>query len=150
MPEAKDIVFEIWRLQERRCYYAMSAAGAGIGYALATVSPDLSLLETRIFLATVTLWSISFLSGFKVLSSLNHAMVISKQAHTDRQKIHPQNSEVHRILDNVIEQSAESVGRRIFQFKWIQMLSLIAGALAFVFIKVDVCAALSLTASTKS
>ncbi len=60
----------MWRMDEKRCYYLMSGAGAGIGYSLATIQPDISVIQTRLLLGSLICWSASFLFGHKVVSNL--------------------------------------------------------------------------------
>ena len=65
-----ETIFQMWRMDEKRCYYLMSGAGAGIGYSLATIQPDISVIQTRLLLGSLICWSASFLFGHKVVSNL--------------------------------------------------------------------------------
>jgi type III secretory pathway component EscV len=125
----------------------MSSAGAGIGYALATVEDELSAAKTLVFIAVVALWAMSFLAGFKNLSYLNLTMVLSKSVIEEREKPSHQTSELQKAITNAVTDTSEKIGRGFKFFESLQMLALVAGALTFVFLKVDVCTAIAFVLS---
>lgn len=137
MSTSKEIVFELWRLHERRCYFQMSSAGAGIGYALATTEPNLPQGEGRVLLLSMALWAFSFLCGFKVIKGVAAAMSISKVTIEERAKL-PNHTDIHNAFGTIVKESSDKVGARFDFFQTAQMLLLIAGALVFIGLKIDV------------
>ncbi len=113
MSDSKEIVFELWRLQERRSYYLMSAAGAGIGYALATISHEITLVQSQILLLAMLLWSLSFLCGYFVIRSVASAMFLSKNAIEFRRSL-PDDQTSHDWLEDQVNRDGSKIGWKSF------------------------------------
>ena len=137
MSASKEVTFEMWRLQERRCYFTMSSAGAGIGYALATVEAELTTMETRVFLLTILLWAISFLAGLKLLTVVSEAMRISRLNVIEGKRF-SSSPDALTALREVMHESTEKLGETNKFVGTVQLISLIGGAISFVFLKIDV------------
>ncbi len=116
----------------------MSSAGAGIGYALVTVEKALSGGETRLLLVALSLWALSFLTGLIVLRSLGAAIRVSKALLDERRNIQSEANEAHGALSSARDQTGNAIGRSLTRAKFFQVLFLSLGAVAFIFLKVDV------------
>lgn len=142
MSDSKEIVFELWHLQERRSYNLMSAAGAGIGYALATISREITLVQSQILLLAMLLWSLSFLCGYFVVRSVASAMFLSKNAIEFGRSL-PDDRTLHDWLKDQVKRDGSKIGWKSLFFHRAQISLLMLGAFAFTFVKIDVLAALT-------
>ena len=137
MTVVKEIVFELWRLAERRCYFVMSSAGAGIGYSLVVVDSSLDAFETRALLVAISFWAASFISGIWSLSAISRAMNFSRNAIEFRQR-YEQTQPMQEAISEIILPDEKKVFLHMsFSYRF-QLVTLLLGAFSFVFVKVDV------------
>jgi hypothetical protein len=147
MTIVKEITFEIWRSSEKRCYYLMSSAGAGIGYSLVTLTENQTAADLRMMVAALVCWAISFLFGIRTLGRLNALMGFSKNISggnaglSQLRQIAP--NQTHELLDG----EAESLGSRTSSAQTMQLTLLIGGALLLILSRIDVDVFLGLPSS---
>ena len=129
----------MWKLGERRSYYLMSASGAGIGYALATIDQNISISQSQMLLVSILFWSISFAYGLRRLHFLSELMRISVLNLTELPQFQREPSlfaEMQKISKNAGDEnsSSEKLKARF------QNAFLLLGALAFIPTKIDLVA----------
>ena len=138
MTTVKEITFEIWRSSEKRCYYLMSAAGAGIGYSLATLKDDQTTIELRVIVAALICWAFSFLFGLNVLARLNALMGFSKNISGGNSDL----TQLRQIAPNqtraILDDEARKLGSGATIAQTLQLILLIAGALLLIWSRIDV------------
>ncbi|MEJ8561532.1 hypothetical protein QTO30_10110 [Yoonia sp. GPGPB17] len=144
MSTSKEIVFEMWRANERRCYFLMSSAGAGIGYALATIDPNITTLDTRLLLISLLFWSVSFLLGLKFLDGVGTAMVMSKTIAEDASKVAQTRPEFQAEFKTMLENEKSKLGLKQNRYEKGQLFLLILAAIFLVFSKVEILAAIGI------
>ena len=79
----KELSFEMWRMLEKQIYFQMSAAGAGMGYALATIDKSISTPQSRILLLALFIWALSFWFGSRAVSKLTNLVGIGRMLTED-------------------------------------------------------------------
>ncbi|RLJ59498.1 hypothetical protein BCF46_1647 [Litoreibacter meonggei] len=144
MSHYDETVFEIWRMAEKRCYYLMSAAGAGIGYSIATIDADIDVFQSRILLASLLCWAISFFSGLATIANLK--IVIGGFAVTPNNLAEAKSKgseEVEKLIQG-INQFSSHLGARSKLHHSTQIAFLSFGALLLVMTKIDISKALGL------
>ncbi|MET4129177.1 hypothetical protein [Roseovarius sp. MBR-6] len=135
-----EIIIERWRFQERQCFYAFSAAGAAIGYAIVTSSNLASGSAIRFLMAALILWTFSMLCGLKLLSLLSLAQRMSLAA----MRLKGNTAEL-KIADTEFIHDDKIVGRKISCYRNLQVIFLLIGALVYLPSVVDFALAFDLT-----
>ena len=137
-----ETIFEIWRMREKRSYYLMSAAGAGIGYTLATIQPDITVSETRLVLASLLAWALSFFSGHFAVSNLKTVVGFFISTPEKLNDSRSQGPDAEANLVNTINEFSDYLFVRTKLFNTAQILLLALGAILLVSTRLNIPAAI--------
>jgi len=125
----------MWRAREKRSYYLMSSAGAGIGYALATVGTDLPNLEKTVVAIALLFWSLSFIYGLRALRLHQREMHLNQGAIQFFRDV-PQPAK--GVAEEIVNEDAEKLGPKVRWNHGLQVVLLLAGAITFAAFKLEV------------
>ena len=137
-----ETIFHIWKIFEKRCYYLMSAAGAGIGYSIATIQPEITLVETRLLLASLIFWALSFFSGLAVISNLRTIIGFHSVTPKHLQESIQAGVDEHAQLLKNIDLLAGELQQRNKFYHSLQITLIALAAVLLVMSKVDISVAL--------
>jgi hypothetical protein len=132
-----EIIFEQWRLIERRCYFLLSSAGAGIGYAIATIEPDISPLSMIVFWLSLLSWSASFSGGLFAIKALENVLSFSVGALSFREDVVPLGTNPGAV-SNVLAKDSKVTTEKLRKALIFQIGFLLLGAVLFALAKLDV------------
>jgi hypothetical protein len=139
-----ETIFQIWRIIEKRCYYLRSAAGAGIGYSIATIQSDISMIESRVLLASLLSWAFSFFFGLAAISNLRLVVGFFSVTPRDFSESQAKGGEEHETFIQNIDYFSNELGRQSKRHYSMQVVFLSLGALLLVMTKIDIAMTLGL------
>ena len=136
MTSKNETILELWRAQERHCYFMMSGAGASIGYAITKIgATDVSKLWH--LLIALLVWGISFICGYYSLKFRRGSMMVNIQKLNEENLLPQSNTHMKQILLEVAGQALGEIGRKQERTDAFQVMLLILGAIVFVSSQLD-------------
>ncbi|PJI85356.1 hypothetical protein BC777_3357 [Yoonia maricola] len=141
-----ETIFEIWRMDEKRTYYLMSAAGAGIGYSLATMQPDMSITQSRLLLMSLVCWALSFVFGHKKIVDLKIVVGSFSMMPNQLQAAQNEGPSAQEELRSRSDALSNYMLRRSKLFSNLQYTFLMMAAAFIVFTRLDLVAVFGISA----
>ncbi|MDP2739047.1 MAG: hypothetical protein Q8O82_10215 [Pseudorhodobacter sp.] len=132
-----ETILELWRAQERHCYFMMSGAGASIGYAITKIGSTVDEGKLRLLLVALLVWGASFICGYYSLKYRRGSMAVNIMKLDEERLLPSQDYEKKQKLREVVKGVLEKTGKKLDRIDTFQVWFLILGAAIFVSSQLD-------------